>query len=80
MHHRLDRENGKRNPIYIKYGTLIMILLLKMASESNNNRSGILSKGFFMENVWIFTKNLSKNQEHRQHKAAIIFSLEGKCL
>ena len=40
---------------------------------------GVLQR-FFTENVWIFTKNMSQNQEHRQQKAAIIFSLEGKCL
>ena len=43
-----------------KYGALIMILLLKMASESNNVTidRGVLQK-FLTENVWIFTKNMS---------------------
>ena len=76
MHHRTVK-NGQQNAIYIKYGALIMILLLKMASESTMIDRGCSPK-VFTENVWIFTKNTS--QEHRQLKAVIIFSLEGKCL
>ena len=79
MHHASqNRENGQQNPICIKYGALIM----KTASESNKDRSGVLISKlrFLTENVWIFTKNTSLmiDQEHRQHKAAIIiiFSLE----
>ena len=45
MHHRMAK-NGQWNSIYIKYGALIMILLLKMASESNNDQSEVFSKGF----------------------------------
>ena len=33
---------------------------------------GVLQR-FFTENVWIFTKNTTYNQEHRQHKAEIKF-------
>ena len=48
MHHR-TAKNGQWNPIYIKYSALIMILLLKMVSESNNDRSGVFYKGFLQE-------------------------------
>ena len=41
-------KNGHRNPIYSKHGALHNeSVLLKMASEFNNDRSGMLSEGFF---------------------------------
>ena len=46
MNKDIDRrtvENGQENPIYINYSAL-MILLLKMASESNNDWSAVFSK------------------------------------
>ena len=46
MHHRTVK-NGQRNTIDIKYGALIMILLLKMASESNGDRAARSSESRF---------------------------------
>ena len=60
MHHRTVK-NGQRNATYfisstVKYGALIMILLLKVTSESNNNRSGVFSKGFYRKCLDFYQK------------------------
>ena len=62
MHHRTVK-NGQRNPIYIKYGILIMILLLKVAPESNNDRSGVFFKFFYRKCLDFYQKHVSLSLE-----------------
>ena len=79
MHHRTVK-NGQWNLIYSNYVRCIdNDLLLKVASESNNNHLGMLSKGFLQKRFGFLPKK--HVLESRTQGSIIImnFVLECKC-
>ena len=72
MDHRMAK-NGQWNPIYIKYRALIMILLLKMASQSNNDQSGVFSNGFLRKCLDFYQKHVLESGRQTTKGSNYIF-------
>ena len=66
-----NKRNGNLNKK--KYGALIMILLLKMASESNNDRSGVFSEGFLQKMFGFLQKTCESGTQATQGSNYIFF-------